>query len=100
MGLEITTFDPMEHLDTVDDQIELLNDALATRDHGVVGNVLGMIAAAHGMSALSRDTSIGRSSLYKAVGAEANPTLETLLKVLHGLGIDLHAERHREPEPA
>ena len=100
MALETTPFDPMDHLDSVDDQIDLLNDALATGDSGVVGNILQMIAGAHGISALSRGTGIGRSSLYKAIGPEANPTLETLLKVLSGLGIDLRAERHREPEHA
>lgn len=100
MTLETTPFDPMDHLDSVDDQIELLNDALATGDHSVVGNIVGMIATKHGMTTLARDTGIGRSSLYKAVGAEANPTLETLLKVLSGLGIDLRVERHREPEHA
>lgn len=99
MTLKTTPFDPMDHLDT-DDYIDLLNDALATGDHSVVGNVVGMIASARGMSALARDTGIGRSSLYKAVGAQANPTLETLLKVLAGLDIDLRAERHTRPEAA
>lgn len=97
MTLDTTPFDPMDHLDTVEDHIELLNDALATGDPSVVGNIVGAIAARHGMAALARDTGIGRSSLYKAVGRDANPTLETLLKVLTGLGIDLRAQRHREP---
>lgn len=100
MTLETTPFDPMDYLDTVEDQVELLNDALATGDHSVVGKVVGMIATRHGMTTLSRDTGIGRSSLYKAVGGDANPTLETLLKVLAALGIDLRAERHRQAENA
>ena len=99
MTLHTTPFDPMDHLDAEDD-IDLLNDALATGDHSVVSNILGMIASRRGMSALSRDTGIGRSSLYKAVGGQANPTLETLLKVLAGLEIDLRVERHRAAEPA
>ncbi len=100
MGNEMTTlttpFDPMDQLPSVDDQIDLLNDALATGDHGVVANVIGMIAGQHGIATLARDTGLGRSSLYKAVGADANPRLETLLKVLTGLGIDLRAARHRD----
>lgn len=91
-----TPFDPLAHLDAVDDHIDLLNDALATGDHSVVGNVIGMIAARHGMTALARDAGIGRSSLYNAVGADANPTLDTLLRLLGGLGIELRATRHQE----
>jgi len=91
MTIKTIPFDPMDHLDTIEDQVELLNDALATGDASVIGNIIGMIAAKRGVTNLSRDTGLGRSSLYKAVGADANPTLGTLLKVLDGLGLGLRA---------
>lgn len=43
------------------------------------------------MTELSRTTGIGRSSLYKAIEDDGNPTIETLLKVLDGLNLDLRA---------
>jgi len=91
MRSELTIFDPMDHLDTIEDQAELLNDALATGDASVIGNVIGMIAAKRGVTNLPRDTGLTGSSLDEAVGADANLTLGTLLTVLDGLGLGLRA---------
>jgi probable addiction module antidote protein len=43
------------------------------------------------MSQLSRDTGLGRESLYKALSGEGNPSFATILKVTSALGIRLHA---------
>jgi probable addiction module antidote protein len=43
------------------------------------------------MSQLSRDTGLGRESLYKALSGEGNPSFATILKVTLALGIRLHA---------
>ena len=53
---------------------------------------LGHIARAKGMSQLSRDTGLGRESLYKALSGEGNPSFATILKVTSALGIQLHAQ--------
>ena len=53
---------------------------------------LGTIARAKGMSQLSRDTGLGRESLYKALSGEGNPSFATILKVTTALGIKLHAQ--------
>jgi probable addiction module antidote protein len=89
--LKTSPFDPMEHLDTPEDHIELLNDALATGDRGVVAGIIGEIARARGMTGLSRLTGIGRQSLYAALDEKGNPTLETFLKVLDALKLELRA---------
>ena len=47
---------------------------------------------AKGMSQLSRDTGLGRESLYKALSGEGNPSFATILKVTAALGIHLHAQ--------
>jgi probable addiction module antidote protein len=44
------------------------------------------------MSELSRDTGLGRESLYKALSGEGNPSFATILKVTSALGIRLHAQ--------
>ena len=42
--------------------------------------------------ALARETGLGRESLYKALSGEGNPSFATILKVIHALGVKLHAE--------
>ena len=39
------------------------------------------------MAALARETGLGRESLYKALSAEGNPQLGTVLKVAKALGL-------------
>jgi probable addiction module antidote protein len=82
-----------------EDHLDLLNDALATGDASVIANIIGEIARARGMSEVARESGVGRSALYKALGKDGNPTLETMLPVLRVLGIDLKAAA-REAEPA
>jgi probable addiction module antidote protein len=61
------------------------------RQGGYFSRLLGHIARAKGMSQLSRDTGLGRESLYKALSGEGNPSFATILKVTSALGIRLHA---------
>jgi probable addiction module antidote protein len=69
-----------------------LEVALEDGDPGLVIHTLGVITRAKGMAQLARDTGLGRESLYKALSAEGNPEFATVLKVIHVLGLKLHAE--------
>ena len=91
MATTLTRFDPMEHLDEPEDHIALLNDALATGDPRIVMRAIAEIARGRGMTELARVTGIGRSTLYKALSDDANPTIDTLMKVLDALNLELHA---------
>ncbi|MGL5074546.1 MAG: addiction module antidote protein, partial [Waterburya sp.] len=42
-----------------------------------------------GMTQISRDTGLGRESLYKALSVEGNPEFATILKVFRALGLRL-----------
>lgn len=44
------------------------------------------------MSQLSRETGLGRETLYKALTGEGNPSFAIILKVTAALGIKLHAQ--------
>ena len=44
------------------------------------------------MAQLARDTGLGRESLYKVLAPGAKPHYDTVLKVLHPLGVKLHVE--------
>ena len=66
-----------------------LEEALAAGDTDAFKLALRNVAEAQlgGMSALSRHTELNREALYRSLSEEGNPTLETLTKVLHALGL-------------
>jgi probable addiction module antidote protein len=41
------------------------------------------------MAEIARRTGLGRQSLYKALSPQGRPELETVLKVVHALGLKL-----------
>jgi probable addiction module antidote protein len=58
-------------------------------DPAFIAVALGNIARAHGMVRLAKETGLTREGLYKALSAEGNPSLGTVLKVLKALGLML-----------
>jgi probable addiction module antidote protein len=90
--MRTTRFDAAEYLGEPEDQVALLDEALATGDARVIVHAIGTIARARGMTELSRTSGIARSSLYKAVADDANPTIETVMKLLSSLRIGLSAQ--------
>lgn len=50
---------------------------------------LRQVAKAHGMAEVARRAKLGDKSLFKALSAEGNPTLATVHKVLHAVGLRL-----------
>ena len=91
--IKLRKWDSAEHLKTDDDMAQYFEACLqeAGDDAAFVAKALGNIARAKGMSQLSRDTGLGRESLYKALSGEGNPSFATILKVASALGIRLHA---------
>ena len=47
------------------------------------------VAKAHGMAEVARRADVGDKSLFKALSADGNPTLSTVHKVLHAVGLRL-----------
>ncbi|MNV68746.1 hypothetical protein D3C71_1616150 [compost metagenome] len=50
-------------------------------DAAFIAKALGNIAKAKGMAQLSKDTGLGRESLYKALSGDVNPSFDTVIKV-------------------
>lgn len=86
-------FDGAEYLEDDDSQAGLLSDALATGDLEVITAALGVVARARGMTELAQKTGVTRSALYAALKEGGNPTLDTVLKVVKALGVQLKANR-------
>jgi probable addiction module antidote protein len=47
------------------------------------------VAKAHGMTEVARRANVGDKSLFKALSPDGNPTLTTVHKVLHAVGLRL-----------
>jgi len=73
--LKLRKWDSAEHLKTEEDMALYLEACFqeAGDDALFIAKALGNIARAKGMSQLSRDTGLGRESLYKALSGEGNP---------------------------
>ena len=94
MAEKYQQFDATDYVNNEADVRELLR-AAADEDVGdgtVIRAVLKHVARTQNMSALARDTGLNRGNLYEALSQDGNPTLETLLKITHALGLRLQLE--------
>jgi probable addiction module antidote protein len=89
---QTTPFDASEYLDDPGMQAELLSEALASGKARVIAHALGMIARARGMTDIARATGLSRGSLYAALNEEGNPSLDTVMKVIGALQLELQAD--------
>lgn len=90
--IAIQTWDAAQHLQSEEDIVAYLEAAFELRDCALIAAALGDVARAKGMSKIARDTGLGRESLYKALSPTGNPELATVVKVVHALGLQLHAK--------
>lgn len=88
---ETRPYDTVEYLRDDEDMVAYLDAVLEEGDPALITAALGDIARTKGMTQLARETGLGRESLYKALSAEGNPEFATVLKVVHALGLRLHA---------
>lgn len=94
MTTKLYNYDVAKHLRTSEEMAAYLQAAIeeSNGDAGFIAKALGDIARAKGMAELSRETGLGRESLYKALSSEGNPQLSTVLKVAKALGLQLHVK--------
>ena len=94
MTTKIHDYDVATHLRTPEEMAAYLEAAIeeSDGDAAFIAMALGDIARAKGMAELSRETGLGRESLYKALSAGGNPQLSTVLKVAKALGLQLHVK--------
>ena len=91
---KLRKWDSAEHLKTDADMAAYLEACFqeAGDDAAFIAKALGNIARAKGMTQLSKDTGLGRESLYKALSGEGNPSFATILKVTHALGLKFYVQ--------
>jgi len=98
MALKLKRFDAAKYIESPEDEIEVLRNAFRSGEVGYVAAALGAVARARGMAELAGKTGLNRTALYDALSLDGNPTLDTFLKILDALGIEM--EPKRVPEPA
>ena len=82
-------WDAANYLETEEDIAAYLDAVMEDGDPALVTAALGDIARARNMSQLARDTGLTREGLYKALSSDGNPSLATVMKVVHALGLRL-----------
>jgi probable addiction module antidote protein len=93
MTIEARPFDAADYLDTAADQADLLSDALDSGDPRYIAYALGAVARARGgIAKLAREAGMNRQALHKALSENGNPTLDTVLRVLKALGLQMRIE--------
>lgn len=101
MALKLKRFDAAKYIETHEDEIEVLSNALKSGDVGYIAAALGAVARARGMAELAEKTGLNRTALYDALSLSGNPTLDTFFKIVAALGIEIEARQaERVEEPA
>jgi probable addiction module antidote protein len=94
--LGLSPFDAAEYLTDEESIAEFLNASFEIGDPDVLLGALAAVARARGIAQLAEQTGLGRESLYKALKPGAHPRYDTVLKVVHALGVDM---RFHAPKP-
>ena len=80
-----------DYLDAEETMAEYITAALEDPNPDVFLAAVRDVARARGMAQLAKDAGLGRESLYKALAPGAKPRYDTVLKLLHALGVKLSA---------
>ena len=93
MAEKFTRWDASDHLKTEED-ITAYFEACLDDDPGdgsLIRAALEDIARVRNMSKLAREIGLSREGLYRALSTDGNPEFATIIKVIKGLGLRLHA---------
>ena len=94
MPEKLSVFDAADSIRTEADARRLL-EAAADEDPGdgtVIRAVLNAIARAQNMSTIARNAGLNRGNLYEVLSENGNPSLATVMKIAHALGLRLRLE--------
>jgi len=90
----MTQFAPFDAADYLDDEetiAEYITAALEDANPAVFLAAVRDVARARGMAQLAKDAGVEREALQKALAPGATPRYDTMLKLLHALGVKLSA---------
>jgi len=82
-------FDLQEFLKTPEERAAMIEATAELDDPAALRAVLLEVAKAEGMAEMSRRTGLGEKTLFRSLGKNGNPTLDTLHRVLNAVGLRL-----------
>ncbi len=83
----LTDFDPSEYIETPEDAVHFLQDALETENQAVIAGALSAVCKSMGMTLISQRTGLSREHLYRSFSENGNPTPKTILAVMSAIGV-------------
>ncbi len=89
---DLPEFDMAEHLDSDQAIAEYLSIVLEENDPAEFAHALGTIARAKGMTEVARASGLTREALYKALRPTSQPRFDTIMKVVHALGLQISVQ--------
>lgn len=98
--MKTSRWDAADYLETPEDVAEFLNIALEDGDPAYIKHAIGTAARSKGMAAIAGETSLNRTSLYRAFQEDGNPQFSTVQKVLESLGLTLRVVPAKRDVPA
>jgi probable addiction module antidote protein len=90
--ITVSDWDPAEIIETKEDVIAFLEEALEENDSEFLLETIGHIARSKGMAQIARELNLNRESLYKSLSPGGNPSFFTVVKVLDNLGFKLNIQ--------
>jgi probable addiction module antidote protein len=90
--LKTYPFDAADYLDTPEAIAEFLTAALETGDASFIAKSVGVASRAVGMAKIAKKTGLSRENLYRSLNGETKVELETIVRTLSALGIELTAK--------
>ena len=89
---DLPEFDMAEHLDSDQAIAEYLTIVLEENDPAEFAHALGTIARARGMTEVARASCLTREALYKALRPTSHPRFDTIMKVVHAMGLQINVQ--------
>ena len=89
MGIKTTKYETADYLGSPEAIEAYLEAAFETNDAALIAAALGDVAKAEGMKRIADQSGLSRESLCRALSADGNPKLDTILKVLSAVGATL-----------
>ena len=84
-----TPFDIQEFLTTEEDRAGFLEAVAEINDPALLRSAILEVARAQGMADVARRAGLGQKTLFKSLGENGNPTLDTITRVLGALNLRL-----------
>jgi len=86
---KLLKFDAADYLDSEETIAEYLTAALEDENPDVFLAAVSDVAKVRGMAEIAKNTGLGSESLHNALAPGAKPCYDTIIKILHGLGVKI-----------